>query len=98
MTQPIYKFWRMRPTEAWYQLSQEEKDSLMGKLSAVFDEVDAEDLVQCTSLWASEEWMYFGIHKYPDLEALQKHYKSLQELNWTRYMESETMIGSEGFS
>ena len=31
MAQPIYKLWRARFTEAWYQLPQDEQRSLMAK-------------------------------------------------------------------
>ncbi len=33
MAQAIYKVWLVKPTEAWYQLSQEEQDKLFAQVA-----------------------------------------------------------------
>ena len=39
MAQPIYKFFRVRFSEAWYQLSEEEQNSLETKVNQALQEV-----------------------------------------------------------
>ena len=94
MAQPIYKLWRARFTESWYQLSQDEQRSLMDKDGEALTQVGAKTLVLCLSAWANEHWQAFGVEEFPDLEAVQRHTQLLMELNWYRYIESETTLGT----
>jgi hypothetical protein len=34
------------------------------------------------------------VEEFPDLEAVQQHTKLLEELNWMRYVEAETLLGT----
>jgi hypothetical protein len=58
-------------------------------------QVGAEEVVFCNSLWSSEEWLGWGVEKYPDIEAVQKHADTLFRINWFEYMESKTYLGVE---
>jgi hypothetical protein len=91
----IYKMFMVRPTEAWYQLSKEAQDELMGKVDAALTKVGGKRNVLCDSSWASEEWTGFGVEEFPSIEALQEHTKLLTELNWYRYIVSTTLLGTE---
>jgi hypothetical protein len=51
--------------------------------------------VGCDSTWASEQWQFFGVHEFPDIEAVQKNTAALQELNWFRYVEAVTTLGTK---
>ena len=95
MVKPIYKVFLGRPTEAMYQLSQEEQNSLMAKVSETLEKVGGKPVVVCDSSWASEQWLFFGVEVYPDIEAVQKSTELLNELNWFRYVESITVLGIE---
>jgi hypothetical protein len=95
MAQTIYKLFMFRPTEAWYQLSGEERESLMKKGQESFDEVGGKVIVMADSSWSSEEWLFFGVEEYPDIESEQNHTKKLNELNWFRYLESKVILGTE---
>jgi hypothetical protein len=95
MAKPIYKVFLGRPTEAMYQLSQEEQNSLMAKVSETLEKVGGKPVVVCDSSWASEQWPFFGVEVYPDIEAVQKSTELLNELNWFRYVESITVLGTE---
>lgn len=94
MAQPIYKVFMVRPTAAWHQLSQDERDRLMAKVSGALEQVGGKFVVLCDSSWSSEEWPFFGVEEYPDLEAVQAHARLLNELNWFRYIESTTALGT----
>jgi len=94
MTQPIYKMFYLRQKEAWFQLTKEEQDQLLGKVEEALKKVGGKSIVFCDSGWASEKWWYWGVEEYPSLEAIQEHTKLLIELNWMRYCDSETLLGT----
>ena len=94
MTQPIYKMFYLRQKEAWFQLTKEEQDQLLGKVEEALKKVGGKSIVFCDSGWASEKWWYWGVEEFPSLEALQEHTKLLTELNWMRYSDSETLLGT----
>ena len=95
MAGPIYKSFRGKPGEAWYQLSQEERESLMAKVNEALEKVGGKRVVLCDSSWASQEWHFFGVEVFPDIEAVQKHTELLNELNWFRYGEASILLGTE---
>jgi hypothetical protein len=94
MANPIQKVWLSRNTEAWYQLSQEEQNNLLQKVVDALAQVGGKTITICDGSWSSEEWQAFGVEEYPDIEAVQKHTALLNELNWFRYIESITVLGS----
>jgi hypothetical protein len=95
MAQPIYKLFLVKPTEAWYQLSQDEQNQLLAKVQEALPKAGGKQVVLCNSGWASERWPVWGVEQFPDLEAAQKHNQLLNELNWFRYVESMTVLGIE---
>jgi hypothetical protein len=95
MSQAIYKVWFMRYKDAWYKLSPEEQKKLMDKNEALMKEVGGELVMMCTSVWASEKWLAWGVEKYPSIEAVQKRAMDLYTINWFNYVESETSLGVE---
>lgn len=95
MAQPVYKVWLAKYKDAWYQLSQEEQNKMQERNLQSLKEVGAESIVFCLSYWADEEWLGWGVEKYPDIEAVQKHSDNLFAMNWFHYMESKTILGKE---
>ena len=95
MAQPIYKLFQFRNTEAFYELSQDQRDELLGKLNAAFEKVGGKRIVICDSSWASEQWPVFGVEQFPDIEAVQQYAQALAELNLARYVESTSTLGTE---
>ena len=95
MAQPIYRLFMGKMTEAWYQLSKEEQDSLWAKVAQALEKVGGKPVVGCDCRWASEQWMGFGVEVFPDIEAVQKLASLHDELNWYRYVESITVLGTE---
>ena len=94
MAQQIYQLWRARFTEAWYQLSHDEQRSLMAQVGEALTQVGGKSVVLCMSAWADEHWQGFGVEEYPDLAAVQQHSQRLMELNWYRYVESQSTLGT----
>jgi len=93
MADPVYKLWMMRPTEAWYQLSEEEQNRLLAKLQEALEKVGGKSVLMCASAWSSERWSLFGVEEFPDIEAVQKLSEIHNGLNWFRYHEAVSLLG-----
>lgn len=96
MSKPIYllvigKGW----TEAWYQLSKEEQNSLWSKTQEVHKRAGAKWLILCNSRWADEEIFDWGVIEYPDMEAYLKKVEELERLDWWRYFSAKTILGTK---
>ena len=94
MDKTIYKFFTVRFLEAWYQLSKEEQNSLEGKLDAALEKVGAKRLILCESRWSTDEWAFAGVEEFPNMEAVQKYMSALSELDWFRYAEGRSVLGT----
>jgi hypothetical protein len=95
MAQPVYKLFLAKPAEAWHQLSEEEQADLMAKVHASLENAGGKAVLSCDSSWSSEQWPFFGVEEFPDIEGVQKHAQELNELNWFRYGETLTILGTK---
>jgi hypothetical protein len=95
MAKPIYKIFMFKPTEAWYQLSDDKKNQLKEQLAKALRKVGGKEVVLCFSGWNSEQYLGWGVEKFPNIEAVQKHHALLVDLNWFRYAESNSHLGTE---
>lgn len=93
--QTVYKMYWARFTNPWHQLSTDEQDSLLEKMRQARDAVGAKRVMSCNCRWASERWDMFGIEEYPSVEAVQTYAKALQEIGWYRYVEGDTILGTD---
>ena len=73
MSKPIYKFFMARFSQAWYQLSEEQQNSLTAKLNEALEKVGAKRVILCNSSWSSEQWSFAGAEEFPNIEAVQNH-------------------------
>jgi hypothetical protein len=94
MAGPIYRAFRASFSEAWYQLSKDEQESLMAKVNQALKEVGGKSIALCDSSWSSEQWEFFGIEEFPNTEALQRHSELLKAFDWPRYRRSSTLLGT----
>ena len=96
MSEPIYILaYGKGYTEAYYQLSKEEQDSLWSKVHEIDRRVGAKWIIACNSRWADEEIRAWGVIEYPDMEAYQKKVKELEELGWWRFFSCKTILGTK---
>jgi hypothetical protein len=95
MAGPVYKFFMGRVTDAWWQLSDEERDRLMAKVNDCLVQVGGKSILMCNSVWASEQTQFWGVEEFPDIEAVQKLAQLHEELNWYRYVDSKTILGTK---
>jgi chlorite dismutase len=95
MAEPIYKFFMARFSEAWYQLSEEERQSLKAKHDEAFEKAGAKRPIICDSSWSSDQWSFAGVEEFPNIEAVQNYMAALSELNWFRYIEATSVLGTK---
>ena len=95
MAQPVYKLWQGRWTEAWHGLSAEEQQRLLGQAQKALDTAGGKELVICSAAWSNERWPLFGLEEFPDIDAVHRHAQLLLDLNWARYVESRTTVGTQ---
>lgn len=95
MAQAIYKLYLFKPTEAWYQLSEDDKNNQITKVQEALKKVGGKEIISCFSGWNSEQWLGWGVEKFPDIDAVQKHHTLLVSMNWFRYVDSNSYLGTE---
>ena len=92
MAGPVYKIFRGRMRKAWYELSRAEQDDIIAKAENALAQSGGKTVIMCRS--ASDQWSLFGIEEFPDIDAVVKHKKLLDEANWFCFCESESQIGT----
>ena len=94
MAGPVYKMFRARMKEAWYQLSKEQQGAIDEKMSEAVARLGVKRVVVCDSSWYSEQWPFWGVEEFPSMEAVQEYASCLVEMDWFRYCDAETMLGT----
>ena len=101
MSKPVYVLVLNKGlTEAGYQafpngqIEELLKEELIKKALASRDQAGGKQIVFCDSRWSSQQWRSFGVEEYPSIEALQEHTKRLEAMNWWRYGEITTVLGT----
>jgi hypothetical protein len=95
MAQPIYKLWQGRFTEAWHELPDQDQQRLLGQVQEALSTAGGRELVICSAAWSNERWPFFGVEEFPDVDAVQRHEDILTGLDWGRYIESQSILGTE---
>ena len=97
MSQKIHKLCLIRGfTEAYYQLSEEEKEKLWKRVSEVVEEAGAKlatPYYDCR--WSNDKYATFFIMEYPDIESAIMDTTGVEKAELFRYMISETILGVE---
>ncbi len=61
----------------------------------MFKQVGGQRTMIGDSSWSSEEYPGFFIEVFPDVAALQKYTAYLNQLNFLRYFDTLTVVGTE---
>ena len=93
MGKSVYELVQFKFKEAWYALSQDERDELWAKVMELNEKAGAKVVISCHSTWSSNRWQWFMVKEYPSIETLQQHYADLDQIDWYRYGEAETSLG-----
>lgn len=94
MSAPIYKLYMGKLLEAWHMLSEDEQKALLTKVNEALAQVGGKRVIQCNPGWCTEEWHFWGVEEFPNIEAVMKHTQLLADLHWHRYVESNSMLGT----
>ena len=88
----VYILRRFR--EAGYALSTGEREAKLAQVAAARLECGGRLLVSAAARWSRHGIYGFGAEIFPDIESLQKHTEALEKLDWDRYVESESFVGT----
>jgi hypothetical protein len=95
MPQPIYNLVLAKGhKEAWYQLSKREQDALWAKGEEIDRRAGAKLKLACDSRWADEDLFGWAVLEYPDMEAYRVKVAALEELQWWRYFDVKSVLGT----
>ncbi len=93
MAGPIFKVFLNRYTAAYYELPAKAMEKLVAEFRATVDELGIKLVIHCESGWSSEEWDFWGVTEYPNLEAVQKLRQWQDTHQWFKYVESMSVLG-----
>lgn len=97
MAQKIYKLVLIRNyTEAYYQLSDEERQQLWADVSQTIDGAGAKmasPYYECR--WSNDRYKTFFVMEYPNIEAAIADTTGVEKVGLFRYLVSETILGIE---
>jgi hypothetical protein len=94
MAELIYKFYQSRRTEAWYQLSEEQRREHTLKARQALEKTGGKSILACTPIWANEGLAVCGVEEFPNIEAVQRYAAMLQELEHFRYYEGTSTLAT----
>jgi hypothetical protein len=94
MAKPIYKLYMARLSEAGYQLTQEERDKMLAQRDEIAQRLGIKTIIICDSSWVSEQFLFWGVEEFPDMDVVYEFHAELNKLSWFRYLESETLLGT----
>ena len=95
MSEEVCKVYILRRfREAGYALTMEERAAKLAQVAAARQECGGRLLLSAIARWSGYGVYGFGAEVFPDVASLQKHTAALEELNWYRFVESESFIGT----
>lgn len=98
MITPIYQIFigknNIAANLAAKSVPQAEKDEMNKKQMASLDAVGAKVLLLCNSAWANEENPWWGLIRFPSLEARIQHTHELSEMGWLDWVDAFTLLGT----
>lgn len=96
MAGPIYKLFLNRFTAAYHDAPQETINKLIAENDEVCERLGIKFVILCQAGgWASEEWDFWGVSEFPNLEAAQKLKEWQDSVHWFKYVESMSVLGSK---
>jgi hypothetical protein len=98
MSKPIYQIFignnNIACNQAWKSLSEAENKALVDQEKASRDAAGSKTIVLCDSAWADEMHPWWGVLRYPDLQARIQHTQTLQKIGWLDKVDAFTLLGT----
>ena len=95
MNKPIYKLFKSKKLNPWYQLSREERGNLISQLDFAFERAGGKRPILLDTSWSSDKWYVSGVEIFPNIEAVQDYMVELKKMEWSKYCESRNILGTE---
>jgi hypothetical protein len=93
---PVYKLYLATPRPNWYKLSKDEQEKILAKLRVLIEKAGGKSIVQCFSGWSNEQYAFFGLEEFPDVESVQKYSDLMAEINHPfEYFQSLSILGTK---
>jgi hypothetical protein len=98
MDKPIYQFFvannNVAANLAWKALPEAEQKALNEKQTASLKAVAAKPVVVCNSAWSDESHPWWGVLRFPNLQARMEHTRTLQKIGWLDIIDAFTLLGT----
>ena len=94
MSMTIQMLYLIKRKEAWYQLSEADRDLLSQQTLEVTKRAGGQRIILCDTSWSTGDCEFFELAEFADLSAVQKRIELYEEVNLFRYFEISTLLGS----
>ncbi len=93
---PIYQLFLVKNqnNDAWASLAEDTRDRLFDAVGESNRKNCGINLIGCDINWSNEEYSFFGVTAWPNIEAERAHFKELTKLGWHRYFYAKTILGT----
>ena len=91
-TEVVYKLFITRGTDLYFTAAESEREQNLKNINTVMAQVGGKRLMVCETL-TSEEWMFFGLEQFPDMDAAMKYQMLLRKARPKRYTHSLIYFG-----
>lgn len=93
---PVYELWLVKnqANESWENLTSELRDHLFALNGALIEKYGGVNVIICETTWSNEEYSFFGMTAWPNIEAEQAHERELAKIHWHRYMYGKKILGT----
>jgi hypothetical protein len=91
---PVFKLYLGKLNLAAVSLPPERQQEMMGIMMKNMADLGAKTLLS-GDIFSSEEYQWFGIEWYPNMQALIDSGRCIREINWLQYMTTEVFLGTE---
>ena len=93
MSTPIQMLYLIKRKEAWYQLSDEEKNRIGKQTLDVTIRAGGKRILICDATWSSGDWEFFEVTEFPDMAAVQKRIELYERIDLFRYYQISSLLG-----
>jgi hypothetical protein len=98
MSAPIYQLFigknNTAGSLAWEAMPEAERKALEEKERVSREGVGTTTILMCSSAWADEEHPWWGVLRFPSLEARIQHARTLGQIGWLGRIEAFTLLGT----
>jgi hypothetical protein len=95
MSSPVHMLYLVKRKNAWYKLSDEERNAISAQTLKATTEAGGKRNLICDATWSSGECEFFELTEFPDLSSVRKRIELYEQVNLFRYFDISTVLGLE---